>query len=136
VAGAGSEALPYRMKDGMESLGHIADVGQFFDQVDVVVAPILGGGGIKVKVLEAAARGLPVVTTSAGVEGLGKELPASVDVRDEAPRFADCVCTWLRLQPDLPLVSGMQWYEHLVILGSGGVENAVLGQVKGQSVPG
>jgi hypothetical protein len=41
-----------------------------------VVAPILQGSGIKIKILEAAGFGRPCVTTSVGLEGLEALQPA------------------------------------------------------------
>ncbi len=37
----------------------------------ILVAPIKGPGGTRLKILEAMASGLPVVTTPVGAEGLG-----------------------------------------------------------------
>lgn len=50
--------------------GEVADIRDELDQLDVYVAPMLGGTGIKNKVLEAMAAGLPVVTTSAVAEAV------------------------------------------------------------------
>lgn len=48
----------------------VDDIRQAYQKGDVLVAPIFGPGGTRYKILEAAASGLPVVTTSAGVEGI------------------------------------------------------------------
>jgi glycosyltransferase involved in cell wall biosynthesis len=50
--------------------GFVDDVGPFYDRADVVVAPMARGGGTCIKVLEAFAHRVPVVTTSAGASGL------------------------------------------------------------------
>ena len=50
---------------------------RFYAEVDCVVAPIVGGSGMKVKLAEAVLAGRPVVTTSLGADGY----PASVSRR-------------------------------------------------------
>jgi len=50
--------------------GFVPDMRPHYRSAAVVVAPLLRGGGTKLKVLEAAASGKAIVTTSVGVEGL------------------------------------------------------------------
>ncbi len=50
--------------------GRVADVGPWYDGADVVVAPLLRGGGTRIKLLEAFAHRRPVVATAAAVSGL------------------------------------------------------------------
>ncbi len=54
-------------------LGYVDDVGAELSRHRAFVAPMVEGTGVKTKVLEAMAAGLPVVTTSAGVRGLAIE---------------------------------------------------------------
>ena len=49
----------------------IDDIKKVYAESDVLLAPIYGPGGTRYKILEAMASGLPVVTTSCGIEGLG-----------------------------------------------------------------
>ncbi len=48
----------------------IDDIKDAYVQSDLLIAPIYGPGGTRYKILEAMATGLPVITTSTGVEGL------------------------------------------------------------------
>ena len=51
--------------------GRVESLGDYLTPVDTVfVAPLLAGGGIKRKVIEAMMAGCPVVTTAVGAEGL------------------------------------------------------------------
>jgi polysaccharide biosynthesis protein PslH len=50
--------------------GYVADLAARLREAAFFVAPILTGSGIKTKVLEAMAAGMPVVTTREGVSGL------------------------------------------------------------------
>jgi glycosyltransferase involved in cell wall biosynthesis len=69
VAGRGSERLGLR-GDGVEILGAVDSAGAFLRGLSVLVFPIRRGSGMKVKVLEAMASGVPVVTTPWGAEGV------------------------------------------------------------------
>jgi glycosyltransferase involved in cell wall biosynthesis len=50
--------------------GYIADPREIFDRVRVHVAPMRFGAGIKLRLVETMAAGLPFVTTGVGAEGL------------------------------------------------------------------
>jgi glycosyltransferase involved in cell wall biosynthesis len=50
--------------------GFVDDVTDSYARAAVVVAPISTGSGTRIKLIEAFARGVPVVTTPLGVEGL------------------------------------------------------------------
>lgn len=50
--------------------GFVADLGDYYARSRVFVAPLRFGSGMKVKVVSAMGYGIPVVTTSIGVEGL------------------------------------------------------------------
>lgn len=54
--------------------GFVKDINKAFEDMDIALFPILYGGGIKTKVIDAMASGLPVVTTPHGIIGL-KNLP-------------------------------------------------------------
>ncbi|MEA3020053.1 MAG: polysaccharide biosynthesis protein PslH [Actinomycetota bacterium] len=55
---------------GVEVLGEVASSQAFLRDLSVLLYPVGRGSGMKVKVLEAIACGVPVVTTAAGAEGL------------------------------------------------------------------
>ena len=55
---------------GVELLGTVEDVRPYFWTSGILIAPIFHGSGTRVKILEACAAGLPVVSTPLGVEGL------------------------------------------------------------------
>ena len=57
----------------------------------IMIVPILSGSGMRMKILEAAALGAPIITTSVGVEGI--EFPAGEAclVADTPAQFADAL---------------------------------------------
>ncbi len=76
--------------------GFVDDIDACYKQAEVFVAPILTGGGIIVKVLDAMAAGTPVVTTSYGNEGIGAVHGRDLLVADDPERFGKAVVTLLR----------------------------------------
>jgi GT2 family glycosyltransferase len=82
---------------GVEVLGHVPDLAPWYESVALSVAPLRFGAGVKGKIGESLSRGVPVVSTSIGAEGMHTlESPAML-VADTAPAFADAV---LRLMDD------------------------------------
>lgn len=57
--------------EGIEVSDDIEDIRVAYQNSDVLIAPLFGGGGTRYKTLEAMASHLPVVSTEIGVEGLG-----------------------------------------------------------------
>ncbi len=55
---------------GVEWVGEVASAADFLRELGLLLYPLGRGSGVKVKVLEAMALGLPVVTTPPGSEGI------------------------------------------------------------------
>jgi GT2 family glycosyltransferase len=91
IVGGGADAA-VRALDGadMAVLGRVDDAAldALYDGVDVVIAPLRFGAGVKGKVVEAMARGVPVATTSVGAQGLAG---ASLFLGEDAQGFAEAV---------------------------------------------
>lgn len=68
--------------------GEVSDVAPLLATCRAMVAPVAVGGGVRVKVLEAAARGLPVVTSPAGVGSVERLL--GLDPVDDDRFVARC----------------------------------------------
>jgi len=71
---------------GVEFLGRVADIRVPLSRYALFVCPILSGSGVRVKLLEAFAAGIPAVSTRLGAEGLldgGEELLALADSPEE-----------------------------------------------------
>jgi len=61
---------PFLPMPGVEVLENVPDTRPFFENSSLLLYAPERGSGMKVKVLEAFAYGVPVVTTSEGVEGI------------------------------------------------------------------
>ncbi len=57
-------------KVGVSLPGFVDDPAELLQRFSVLVAPIRSGGGTKLKIIEALAMGIPVVTTPIGSEGI------------------------------------------------------------------
>jgi glycosyltransferase involved in cell wall biosynthesis len=64
------------------------DVRSFFDSVKLSVAPLRFGAGVKGKINQSMAFGVPVVATSLAVEGMGLQNGEDILVADEPENFA------------------------------------------------
>lgn len=71
--------------------GSVPDMRPYFYQASLVVVPLLHGGGTRLKILDAAACGKPIVSTSVGAEGLNFVDGRDLLLADSAPSFAQTV---------------------------------------------
>lgn len=94
-------ALDDRVRALADGLAHVELVGwvpslvPYLQGCAVSVVPLLHGAGTKRKVIEALLAGLPVVSTSIGVEGLPLRAGEHAMVADDAAGFADAVSALL-----------------------------------------
>lgn len=61
---------------GVSVLGFVEDLGAFLSQARLLLAPLFSGAGTRIKILTALAHGLPVVSNSLGLRGIGAPPPA------------------------------------------------------------
>jgi glycosyltransferase involved in cell wall biosynthesis len=97
AGGGGTDALQQKLlqTSGVEYLGYVADLLPLFLGARCVAVPLRYGSGIKVKILDALYRGLPVVSTSVGVESLSLESGLHY-LKGESPvEFANACCLLL-----------------------------------------
>ena len=74
VGGEMPDSLRLLRSDRVEPIGHVGDLAEIFDRVRLTVAPLSFGAGLKGKVLDSLAAGIPCVCTPRAAEGLA--LPA------------------------------------------------------------
>ncbi len=79
----------------IEMLGFVEDVQHWLRRCAVFVCPVLSGSGVRVKLLEAFASGIPVVSTRIGSEGLAREDGRICALADDPLEFARRVLDFL-----------------------------------------
>jgi glycosyltransferase involved in cell wall biosynthesis len=93
VGGNPPPAIQALSGNGIEVTGYVPDTLPFLMESWISVAPLRFGAGMKGKVGEAMAAGLPVVTTSFGAEGFGLVPGVHLLVADDPVKFAETVST-------------------------------------------
>ncbi len=68
--------------------GFVDDVRPHFHQASAVIVPLRDGGGTRLKVLDALGLGMPIVSTSLGIEGIDLTPERDVLVADAPDAFA------------------------------------------------
>jgi len=71
--------------------GKVENTLDYLAIADVAVIPLFQGGGTRLKLLEAFAAGVPVVTTPKGIEGIESENNVHALVRDNADTLFDAI---------------------------------------------
>jgi glycosyltransferase involved in cell wall biosynthesis len=91
VAGEVGRLIDRRAGEDVRILGHVPSLLPLYEQARVFVAPLRYGAGLKGKILEALGRGIPLVTTSIGAEGIGLEHGVTAMIADDDNAFAEAV---------------------------------------------
>ena len=73
---------------GVEATGYVADPSRYLKETSVFIVPLLAGGGMRVKILDAWAWGLPIVSTKIGAEGLYARHSENMLLADDPEAFA------------------------------------------------
>jgi glycosyltransferase involved in cell wall biosynthesis len=76
--------------------GYVEDLLPYWRDCAVFVVPLRAGGGMRVKIIEALSRGVPVVSTSVGCEGIDAQNGEHLLVADEPREFAEAVVEIVR----------------------------------------
>ncbi|MBV8904031.1 MAG: glycosyltransferase, partial [Acidobacteriia bacterium] len=89
---AGSDPPPPHIygeaSSSIEMLGYVEDIRKPLARYALFVCPILSGSGVRVKLLEAFAAGIPVVSTTIGAEGLARKDGEFCALADDPAEFA------------------------------------------------
>ena len=86
--------------DGVEAPGFVPDMAPWLAAADVVAVPMRWGSGTRIKIIEAFAHGIPVVSSTLGAEGLDVEDGTHLLIADEPGAFA-AACHRVLTDPDL-----------------------------------
>lgn len=90
--------------ENVKVIGYVPELRNFLERYRVFVNPLAYGTGLKGKIGSALESGLPVVSTSVGMEGYPFEDGKDCFIEDDHERFAD-KCLQVMEDPDI-------WYRH------------------------
>ncbi len=101
VAGARPPAsvVDWNGKNGITVLGEVPDLAPLYQSHRVLLVPIRAGSGTRLKVLEALACGLPIISTPVGVEGIELSSHPEVCVTLSNRAMAEETVALLRARP-------------------------------------
>jgi glycosyltransferase involved in cell wall biosynthesis len=83
--------LARQQPDRVTVTGYLPDLTPALESAALMVVAVRAGGGMRVRILEAFARAMPVVTTTVGLEGIEAEPGRDVLVADSPEDFAAAV---------------------------------------------
>lgn len=92
IIGSGMpDGLAKYKSDNVRFLGFVPSVTPYLHKSAISVAPLRYGAGMKGKIGEAMAHGLPIVTTPIGVQGLDLKHKEHIMVAETAEDYASCI---------------------------------------------
>lgn len=77
---------------GVELAGIVPDLASEYEAASLVIAPLLAGSGLKIKIVEAFSHGRPVAATSIGLQGMSEAAGVCAICADEPDEFASACC--------------------------------------------
>lgn len=97
VVGSHAEGVPGYPggENGVTFTGFVPDLSRLYERTKVACVPIQEGGGTRIKIIEAAGYGRPVVSTTIGAEGLAMEDGRDILLRDDPESFAQALADLL-----------------------------------------
>lgn len=99
---------------GIEFHENVPDILPYFRKSDMLVVPLRLGAGTRIKILEAMAAGIPVVSTSKGCEGIEVTNGEHLLIADSPEAFADSA---LQLMTDRSLAEHLSKSARMLIEG-------------------
>lgn len=95
IAGANPSDRILQLKcDNIDVIPNYADVADIFDMGDCVILPLLSGGGVKGKLIEAAAYNKIIISTDKGTEGTCFKDKYHLFLANNANDFANCIINY------------------------------------------
>jgi Glycosyl transferases group 1 len=98
IAGANPDRIPsfHEKPEGVEFPGFVDDLPKLYARTRIVCCPLRNGGGTRLKLIEAAGFGRPIVASSIACEGLAFQDNRDAMIRDPEGAFADACIQLLK----------------------------------------
>lgn len=81
----------WQVPDGVKVVGEVANAKSFIEDKQLCVVPLLSGGGMRIKIIEAMSSGKCVVSTPVGAEGINITNGTNMLIGQDADEFAQQV---------------------------------------------
>jgi polysaccharide biosynthesis protein PslH len=91
VVGKNPPAALQGRQDHIEAFGYVQNVDDIWAQSRVFIVPLRAGGGMRVKILDAWEKGMPIVSTTIGAEGIQYTDGTDILIADTPEDFAQAV---------------------------------------------
>ncbi len=100
IVGANPPSAIRRLAEGpsVEVTGWVDDIRPYMARSTMMVVPLRGGSGMRVKILNALAMGVPVVSTSMGCEGIAVTPGSDILIADDGDTIEQQIVTLLKDQ--------------------------------------
>lgn len=84
-----------RKESGMQLVGALDSIGDFWPAIDIAINPVRFGSGLKIKNVEALAYARALVTSPVGAEGLESAAPAGLRIADTPGEWLEILGGWI-----------------------------------------
>ena len=81
-----------QLADSVSLTGYVPDLDAILGQTAALINPLRFGSGVKLKVIEALGRAIPVVSTPVGAEGVLSGPESGLLIRPQPSEIADALC--------------------------------------------
>lgn len=75
----------------VQVVGEVDDAKEFITQNGLMIVPLKAGSGVRIKILEGLALGVPIVTTEIGVEGIEVDNGEEIFIANDPEEFAKVI---------------------------------------------
>ncbi|MDB5235674.1 MAG: hypothetical protein JWR44_2667, partial [Hymenobacter sp.] len=97
VAGTGTpDHLLAPRTDNVFVHGFVESAPAFMQQYDLMLVPLLSGGGMRIKIIEGMALGKPILSTTIGAEGIAVRDGHDILLRDSPAAWLEALRGWSR----------------------------------------
>ncbi|MGL6345204.1 MAG: glycosyltransferase family 4 protein [Waterburya sp.] len=107
--------IPTQLSHNIINLGYVEDLSTAYLKTRVIICPLLKGAGTKVKLQEALAYALPIVTTTVGASGLQLKDGVNAYITDNPEAFVTKILTLLnqeQLCQQFSLAANLTFQQH------------------------
>ena len=91
----------------------VENADQFRAEHGIMVVPLFSGSGLRIKILEALAQGIPIIATSKGIEGMPEIERSGIAIADDPKQWIDLLSSLLH-RPEEGLERAKQGQQYVL----------------------